>query len=107
MIFYANVTIRLPMDVMEKISNDVTTGQHKNKSTAALEYIKVGIRISEYQELLKDPSKSKEFQKKMHDIVQNEKLEGWIESLSSQQLEGLLGLMQIEKEKRYDQRSLI
>ena len=56
--------------------------------------------------MLRDPKKAAEFQSKMQDIIHNEKLEGWIESLSSQQLDGLLGLMEIEKDKRYDQRRL-
>ena len=107
MTLFATLSIRVPMQIAEKIEDDINTGMFSNKSSAVNSYLKVGIRISEYQIMLKDPEKAKEFQKKMHDIVQNENLEGWLESLSVQQLEGFLGLLQIEKEKRFEQRSLV
>ena len=103
---YGTMSITMPLDLLEKIQDDIKAGSFRSKSAAVTEYSRIGIRISNYQEMLKDPAKAKEFQKKMQDVIQNEKLEGWIESLSSQQLDGLMGLMEIEKDKRYDQRRL-
>ena len=99
-------TVSLSVEILEKIASDIAAGTFRNRSQAIAEYVQVGIRISGYQEMLKDPKKAAEFQKKMQDVVQNEKLEGWIESLSSQQLDGLMGLMEIGKDKRFDQRRL-
>lgn len=103
---YATITIRMPIPLMEKIEDDVKAGTFRSRTDALTQYIQAGVRISEYQAMLKDPTKAAEFQKKMQDIIHNEKLEGWLESMSTQQLDGLLGLMEIEKGKRYDQRRL-
>ncbi|MCY4492041.1 MAG: hypothetical protein OXC46_11375 [Thaumarchaeota archaeon] len=104
---YGTITIRTPVTILEKIEHDVKTGSFRSRTDAITQYLQAGIRISEYQEMLKDPAKAAEFQQKMQAVIQDEKLEGWIESLSSQQLDGLMGLMEIEKDKRHDQRRLI
>lgn len=103
---YGTMSITMPLDLLEKIHDDVKSGAFRSKSAAVTEYAKIGIRISGYQDMLRDPKKAAEFQSKMQDIIHNEKLEGWLESMSTQQLDGLLGLMEIEKDKRYDQRRL-
>lgn len=78
-----------------------------NTSDAIRECAKVGVKVHNYQEMMKDPEKADEFRKKMQDFVKNEEVFDWAHTLSPDQIDGFLMALQIEKDKRYEVKTLV
>jgi len=93
------------LDNFEK--NVIPAGKFKNVSECIRELAKIGLKVIEYQEMMKDPEKNLEFSKKMQEIIQTENFDQFTQTLSTEQLDGFLMFMQIEKEKRIEQKNLL
>ena len=78
-----------------------------NTSEAIRECTKVGIKVHNYQEMMKDPEKADEFRKKMQEMIQNEEVFDWVHTLTPDQMDGFLMALQMEKDKRYEVRTLV
>lgn len=77
--------------------------EQKNKSLS--ETIRstssIGMKVLNYQDMMKKPDQSAEFQQKMKEIMTDVKSKEWAATLTSQELEGFLLCLQLEKEGRY------
>lgn len=78
-----------------------------NTSEAIRECAKVGVKVHNYQEMMKDPEKANEFRQKMQDMLKNEEVFDWVETLSSDQIDGFLMALQMKKDKRYEVQTLV
>ena len=93
------------LDEFEK--NVKPEGKYNNVSECIRELAKIGHKVIEYQEMMKDPEKSQEFANKMKEIIKTENFDQFTQTLSTEQLDGFLMFMQIEKEKRIEQKNLL
>lgn len=95
------------LDDLEKNIKSVTNpnGKFNNVSECIRELAKVGHKVMEYQEMMKDPEKKNEFVNKMQEMTQSENFSEFSQTLSTEQLDGFLMHLQMEKEKRYDQKT--
>lgn len=78
-----------------------------NTSEAIRECTKVGIKVHNYQEMMKDPEKANEFREKMQQMLQNEEVFDWVATLTPDQIDGFLMALQMQKDKRYEVQKLV
>ncbi len=97
------------IDDVDKLvkTHDNQTGVFKNVSEAIRECTKVGIKVHNYQKMMKDPKLAEEFRKKMQDYIQNEEVIEWVHTLDNSQIDGFILTMQMEKDKRWELKSLV
>lgn len=97
------------LDSVEKLVKSPINpkGPFKNTSDAIRECAKVGVKVHNYQEMMKDPEKATEFLEKMQDMISNEKVFDWAHTLSPDQIDGFLMALQMEKDKRYEVQTLV
>lgn len=103
------ITVRWLFSDIEEIEKHVKShsnpdGKFNDTSEAIRELVKVGAKVIEYQQMMKDPAKADEFRQKMNEMMQTDKMDQWSETLSNEQLDGVIMFLNIEKEKRYDQK---
>ena len=109
-----NVSISLRVDVRDldeyekKVRTEYNpTGQFSSLSECLRELSKIGNKVMDYQELMKDPEKAEEFRIKMQEMLQTQSMDEWSQTLSTEQLDGFLTFLQIEKEKRFEQKKFL
>ena len=97
------------LDDIEKLVKSPLTpkGVFPNTSEVIRECTKVGIKVHNYQEMMKDPDKANEFREKMQDMIKNEEVFEWAHTLDQQQIDGFLMALQMEKDKRFEVKSLV
>jgi len=100
-----NMNIRCDLSLVERINELVKDyrnprGVFKSSSEAVRELIKVGLEVHNYQDIMKDPQKAAEFQEKMQELIKNEEMDKWSETLNTQQLEGFATFMKLKLESR-------
>jgi len=78
-----------------------------NTSQAIRECAKVGVKVHNYQEMMKDPEKADEFRKKMQEMLKNEEVLEWVNTLDNSQIDGFLMALQMKKDKRWEMKTLI
>lgn len=82
--------------------------EQKNKSLS--ETIRstssIGMKLLNYTDIMQDTEKAPEFQQKMKDLIKQDEHTKWAATLTTQELEGFLGLLQLEKEGRYKVKEL-
>lgn len=83
------------------------TGSFGNVSEAIRECTKVGIKVHNYQEMMKDPDKANEFREKMQEMLQNEEVFDWVATLTPDQIDGFMMAMQMQKDNRYKVQKLV
>ena len=82
-------------------------GKFRNTSEAIRECAKVGVKVHNYQEMMKDPEKANEFREKMQVMIQNDEVIGWAHTLDNNQIDGFIMALQMEKESRYKVQKLV
>ena len=76
----------------------------RNKSSALVNLAMIGADVLDYKEMMKDPENVKEFTAKMQKHQEDETTTEHAATLTTQQLEGYIGMYKIELEGRYDQK---
>ncbi len=102
MIRSCSFSLRLPLDLLDKLENSVKDGKFLNVSEAIRSYIQVGIHVESYKTMIKDP----EFLKSIEELKQTEGIFQWIETLNDQQMDAIATAFKMEKEKRYENKTL-
>ena len=105
--YFSTVSTRLPDTVMDKIDKHIEDGNFKNLSNAIAKCAEIGIQVFEYQEMMKDPAKAAEFTKKMQEILKEDQLIEWSQTLTSGQLDGFIMLLRMEKDNRVKQQRFL
>ena len=97
------------LDELEKhvILKDRPDGKFNNMSECIRECAKLGLKLLDYQEMIKDPKQAEEFQKKMKDIIKGEEMFEWTHSLTEIQIEGFLQALDMERNSRYENTKLL
>jgi hypothetical protein len=106
------ISTRWELDTIEEIEKILKTpktpdGKFANVSLAIRECTKIGIKVHNYQEMMKDPEKANEFRIKMQEMVQNEEVFDWVQTLSPDQIDGFLMALQMQKDNRYKLEKLL
>jgi len=96
------------MNLKEKIqSPNNSNAKFTNMSECIRECAKIGSKLLDYQDMMQDPEKAEEFQKKMQDFIQHEQVMEWSQALSDSQINGFLMALQMEKETRYENKKFL
>ena len=103
------ISIRWPLHELDDIEKTILSaenpnGTFKDASSAVRELAKVGAKVVEYQVMMQDPEKASEFANKMQEMLKTDDMDQWSQTLTSDQLDGFLMFLNIEKEKRYEQK---
>ncbi len=61
----------------------------------------------DYQEMMKDPERANEFREKMNEMLQTQSMDEWSQTLTSDQIEGFIMFLQMEKDKRFEQKKFL
>lgn len=103
------ISIRFDLSTLDDFEKNVKTefkpvAKFNNMSECIRELAKVGNKVLTYQDMMKDPARANEFKQKMDEMLQTQSMDEWSQTLSSEQLDGFLMFLKIEKEKRYEQK---
>lgn len=82
-------------------------GEFENFSKAVRQLTLMGCKLLDFQKMMKDPAKAKEFQKKMREVIENEKVFEWTATLSESQLSAFSMALKMEKDSRYENKKLL
>jgi len=93
------------LDDIEKLLKP--DGAFNTTSEAIRECTKVGVKVHNYQTMMEDPEKAEEFRKKMQEIIENEEMDVWADSMSHAQMDGFILFLQMKKDQRYKVAKLI
>ena len=98
--------------VLDDLEKNVKTlhnpkGKFKNMSECIRELAKIGHKVVEYQEMMKDPDKKNEFVVKMQEMVKTENFDQLAQTLTVEQIDGFQMFLQIEKDKRIEQKTFL
>ena len=89
-------------DIEKRVqSEENPSGKFKDVSHGIRDLTRLGLKLLDYQEVMKDPLQSKEFIEKMQEFIRTEQTQQFIETLSDQQLNGFMMQCQMEKDSRY------
>lgn len=107
-----NINIRCDFALAEKINAFVKDyrnpkGIFNSASEAVREFVKVGIEVHNFQDMMKDPQKAKEFSIKMQELIKNEEMDKWADTLTIQQLEGFSTFTKMKLDSRYKVQKLV
>ena len=99
----------IDLDEIEKLVKSplIPNAPFGNTSKAIRELAKVGVKVHNYQQMMKDPEKANEFRQKMQDFIKNEEVFEWVDTLSPDQIDGFLMALQMKKDKRYEVKTLV
>lgn len=95
-------SLRLPLDLLDKLEKTVNEGKFTSMAEAVRSYVKVGMHVESYKTMIKDP----EFLKSIEELKQTEGIFQWTETLSDEQADAIAMALKMEKEKRHENRSL-
>ena len=99
------VTISCKISIRDlKRLNKYIPYKYKTKSSAVAHLAMIGVDVLDFKELLKDPEKSHEFTAKMNERIKQNEIEHHAATLTTTQLEGFIGLYNIELEGRREQK---
>ena len=101
------IAFRTEIEFLDELETFIESGKFASASEAVRETSKVGMRVLHYQEMMQDPDKAAEFQKKMQDVIQSGEAVDWVKTLDMEQLRGFIDLMQLEREGRMQVKHLI
>ena len=95
-------------DIEKLVQNPLNpTATFENTSLAIRELTKAGLKVHNYQTMMEDPEKADEFRTKMQDFIKNEEVFDWAHTLTPDQIDGFLMALQMEKDKRYEVKTLV
>lgn len=97
------------LDEIESLVKDPhnPNGVFQSTSEVIRECVKVGLKVHNYQEMMKDPEKAEEFRKKMQEMIENEEMDKWADTLSSQQLDGVVTFLRLKQDARFKVSKLV
>ena len=95
------VTVTIDNALYMNLCNRVGEGYiGRNFSDAVCGCIEVGLKIHEHRKMLEDPIKAKQFIEKMMNKMRNDKMIGWLASLTDTELDGVIMAVTMERENR-------
>ena len=103
------ISIRFDLSSIDEFERNVRsdykpTAKFSNLSECIRELAKVGNKVLQYQDMMKDPKRADEFKAKMNEMLQTQSMDEWSQTLSNDQLDGFLLFLQIQKDKRFEQK---
>jgi len=101
------IALRIHLQELQSLKKLIAEGQFRNMSDAVRETAKIGMRMLEYKKLLEDPERAHEFHAKMKEIIKNDEIFHWLETLSIDQVDAFHQALVMEKDKRYRMQKLI
>ena len=95
-------SLRMSIDLFDKLELKVKERKFDNVSQAIRSYIEVGMHVESYKTMIKDPA----FLKSIEELKQTEGLFQWIETLQDNEVDAIASALKYEKEKRYENGTL-
>ena len=95
-----SVSVRVPNSLLDDLEIEIEKGEFRSTSDAILKCTEVGLEAIRYKEMIKDPKKAEEFAQKVKELVQQDELFSWAETLSTEQVDAFVMMLKMEKEKR-------
>ncbi len=101
-------SLRFPLAFIEEMESHVRSaqnpkGEFKSPTEGIRECARVGLQVVKHQAMMKDPAKNAEFVKKMEALIRTENYSEFTQTLDAGQLNGFIMMLQMEKERRYEQ----
>ena len=91
-------SLRMSIDLFDKLELKVKERTFGNMSQAIRSYIEVGMHVESYETMIKDPA----FLKSIEELKQTEGLFQWTETLKDNEVDAIVSALKYEKEKRYE-----
>ena len=76
------ISVRMPIDMVDKLDDEVTEKQFKDRSDAIITRIQDSYHFQELMEIAKDPELQKEMNTKIKSMLANSSIEQTLETMS-------------------------
>jgi len=90
------ISLRLPLEFLEKLESSVKQGKFPYVSEAIRSYAGVGMLVESYKTMIKDP----DFLKSIDDLKKTDGIFQWVETLTDVEADAIKTAIEIEKERR-------
>ena len=94
-------SLRLSLELLDKLDNTVKEGKFSSISEAIRSYVELGMHVESYKTMIKDPK----FLKSIEQLKQNEGVFHWVETLTDEQVDAIATALKMEKENRYENKT--
>ena len=94
-------SLRVPIELMDKLVDSVKEGKYDDVSKAMRSYIEIGMQVESFEPKINDP----EFLKKIEELKETDGVFHWVDSLNDQQVDAIATALKMQKEKRYEKNS--
>jgi len=94
-------SLRIPNNLLDRLENAVKDGKFSSVAEAIRKYTEVGMHVETYKTQIKDP----EFLKSIEELQKTEGVFKWTETLTDEQRDAIATALEMEKEKRYENRT--
>ena len=95
-------SLRISLELLEKIEKAVQEKKFASVSEAMKYYIELGILVESYKTTIKDA----DFVRTIGQLKQNDSIFQWLETLTDEQTDAIAYALNMEKEKRNAHRNL-
>ena len=96
------ISLRMSIELLDKLEKRVKENKFLNVSEAIRSFIEIGMYVDSYKTIIKDP----EFLKSIKELKQTEGIFHWLETLEDSQMDAIATAIKMEKEKRFDYNTL-
>ena len=96
------ISTRVTVKTLEMI--DELIEQRKFNSTAEVvdAALDTFFKVMSHRSIMADPSQAEEFRLKMQSVIEQEKYSEWLETLSRDQMTGLIGMLEMARNDKWE-----
>jgi len=94
-------SLRLQLNLLDKLDNTVKEGKFSSISEAIRSYVELGMHVESYKTMINDPK----FLKSIEELKRTEGIFHWIETLTDDQVDSIATALKMEKDSRYENKT--
>ena len=100
------VSCRVPVKTLEMIDNVIESGKFRSVSEVLEAAIDTFFKVQSHRSMMEDPAKAEEFRVKMQSVIEQEKYSEWLDTMTPDQMTGLIGMLEMAREGKWETQKL-
>ena len=100
------VSCRVPHQTLEAIDALIEQGEYRNTSEVLEAALDIFFKVRSHRTMMEDPAKAEEFRLKMQSVIEQEKYSEWLDTMTPDQMTGLIGMLEMAREGRWETQKL-
>lgn len=100
------VSCRVTVKTLEAIDNLIVEGKFRSTSEVLEAAIDTFFKVNSFRSMTKDPAKAEELRMQMQSIIEEERYEEWMDTLTTDQMTGLIGMLEMHRDGKWQAQKL-